>query len=344
MPPLRRAPKLSALSMASKPQKKLGRPAKPQLALAAEIELFLEMQSAERGAAINTLDAYRRDLIDFDAFLQRHGRRIITATTPDLRLYLARLAETGLATRTAARRLAALRQIYKFLYAEGRRADNPAADLESPRQGRSLPKILNEDDVTKMITLARSYPGIEGIRLATLLELLYATGLRVSELVSLPLSAAAREQAVLLVRGKGDKERLVPLNAPAREALIEWRKVRAHFLPEGTKDDGSGRSRWLFPSRSGKGHLTRHRFAQMLKELAINAGLDPAKVSPHVLRHAFASHLLSHGADLRSLQQMLGHADISTTQIYTHVVKDRLTALVNRHHPLAGEPPIPKKI
>jgi len=329
--------------MMPKPQKKLGRPAKPAPALAVEIETFLEMQSAERGAAANTLDAYRRDLTDFDVFLQRHGRRITAATTADLRLYLARLAETGLAARTAARRLAALRQLYKFLYAEGRRTDNPAADLESPRQGRSLPKILNEEDVTKMITVARGYPGIDGVRLVTLLELLYATGLRVSELVSLPLSAAAREQAVLLVRGKGDKERLVPLNAPAREALTEWRKIRPQFLPEGTKDDGHGRSRWLFPSRSGKGHLTRHRFAQMLKELALGAGLDPAKVSPHVLRHAFASHLLSHGADLRSLQQMLGHADISTTQIYTHVVKDRLTALVNRHHPLAGQGPVTAK-
>ncbi|MEZ5648137.1 MAG: site-specific tyrosine recombinase XerD [Alphaproteobacteria bacterium] len=325
--------------MVDKFKKKLGRPPQSFPTLAPEIETFLEMQIAERGAAANTIEAYRRDLVDLDLFLNRHGCRISTARSTDLRLYLSRLAETGLAARTAARRLAALRQLYKFLYAEGRRSDNPAADLESPRQGRSLPKTLSEEDVTKMITVARERKNAEGIRLSTLLELLYATGLRVSELVSLPLAAAAREQAILLVRGKGNKERLVPLNAPAREALAEWRSVRTQFLSPNIKGDSSGRARWLFPSRSGKGHLTRHRFAQMLKELALEAGIDPARVSPHVLRHAFASHLLSHGADLRSLQQMLGHADIATTQIYTHVMKDRLANLVNHHHPLAGQTP-----
>jgi integrase/recombinase XerD len=239
-----------------------------------------------------------------------------------------------LAPRTGARRLSALRQFYRFLYAEGLRGDEPTAALDSPHQGRPLPRVLSESEVDALLAAARSRDGPEGLRLAALVEVLYATGLRVSELVALPLAAVRRDPRVLLVRGKGGKERMVPLGEPAREALSAYLEVRRRFCPAGRDP------RWLFPSRAASGHLTRHRFAQLLKALAVEAGVDPGKVSPHVLRHAFASHLLEHGADLRAVQQMLGHADISTTQIYTHVLNERLRRLVETHHPLArGWPP-----
>jgi integrase/recombinase XerD len=229
---------------------------------------------------------------------------------------------------TAARRLSALRQFFRFLYAEGLRADDPCGILDSPRRGRALPKILQEDEVDRLLAAAAARPGPEGCRLNALVELCYATGMRVSELVGLPLAAVARDPRVLIVRGKGDKERMVPLGDSARRAIRSYLAARDRFVG---KTDVSP---WLFPGRAGQ-HLTRHRFAQLLKELAGEAGIDHRRVSPHVLRHAFASHLLHHGADLRAVQQMLGHADISTTQIYTHVLDERLRRLVAEHHPLA---------
>ena len=289
------------------------------------------MLLAERGASANTVEAYRRDLAGFGSFLARRGVALEGADITALRAYLASQARAGMAPRTAARRLSALRQFHRFLNGEGVRPDDPTAALDSPRQGRPLPKYLSEAEVDALLVASRARPGPDGVRLVALLELLYATGLRVSELVGLPLAAIARDRRLLSVRGKGDKERLVPLSEPAREALAAWLPLRQVALGRGSM------SRWLFPSHGRQGHLTRHRFGQLLKELAIAAGLDPAKVSPHVLRHAFATHLLAHGADLRSVQRLLGHADISTTQIYTHVLEDRLRALVHEHHPLAKQ-------
>lgn len=295
---------------------------------------FLEMLSAERGAARNTIEAYRRDLEDFEKFLEARGRRVDGARMDDIRDYLASLAR-GLSPRTAARRLSALRQFHRHLFAEGIRRDDPAANLESPRQGRPLPKILSEEETEELLAAARSGRGPETARRAALLEILYATGLRVSELVGLRLSSISRDRRFLTVTGKGGKERLVPLGDPARAALSHYLRQRERFLRGGS----GAKNPWLFPSRSGSGHLTRHRFGQMLKDLARDAGLDCGRISPHVLRHAFATHLLDHGADLRSVQQMLGHADISTTQIYTHVLGARLKALVHDHHPLARGTP-----
>ncbi len=289
------------------------------------------MLAVERGASVNTLHAYRRDLTQLSGFLVKRGKRLDDADADDLRAYLGALAHAGMAPRTSARRLSALRQFYRFLLAEGVRQDDPSMVIDPPRQGRLLPKLLSESEVEALIAAARRRAGPEGVRLVALIELLYATGLRVTELVGLPLSAVARDEPALIVRGKGGKERLVPLSGVARAALAVYRKVRPQFI----RDEKA--SPWLFPSRAANGHLTRHRFAQLLKELARDAGVEPAKVSPHVLRHAFASHLLDHGADLRSLQKMLGHADISTTQIYTHVLKERLAHLVSEHHPLAGD-------
>ncbi|MGE4220302.1 MAG: site-specific tyrosine recombinase XerD [Alphaproteobacteria bacterium] len=293
------------------------------------LESFLEMLAAERGAAENTRAAYARDIEGFLAHLRGRGRDALTATADDLRDYLAQQHRRGMAATTAARRLSALRQFHKFLYGEGLRPDDPSATIDAPRRGRPLPKILTEEEVDRLIAAARMQEGPEGIRTLAMLELLYAAGLRVSELVSLPLAAMARDRDILVVRGKGGRERLVPLSDPAREAMAAYKAVRHMFLAEGAT------SAWLFPSRDGREHLTRQRFGQILKDLAVAAGIPRHKVSPHVLRHAFASHLLAHGADLRSVQQMLGHADISTTQIYTHVLDDRLRSLVAQHHPLA---------
>jgi len=292
------------------------------------VEAFLEMLAAERGAAKLTIAAYRNDLDDFAAFLAAAGKPVEAADAAALRRYLGRLVGAGMAPRTTARRLSALRQFHKFLFAEGVRSDDPTGQLDSPRLGRPLPKLLAEAEIEALIAAARQMAGPEGKRLVCFVELLYATGLRVSELVALPLGRL-RDERFLLVTGKGGKERLVPLSAPARQALADYAAVRGEFLAEGAT------SRFLFPSRGAEGHLTRRRCGQLLKTLALTAGLDPARVSPHVLRHAFASHLLDHGADLRSVQQMLGHADIATTQIYTHVQGERLRTLVETHHPLA---------
>ena len=295
---------------------------------------FEEALTAERGAAENTLESYVNDLEDAGGFLSaRRKTSLAKATSEDLRGYLKQLAGRGMAETTSARRLSALRQFYRFLYSEGDRGDDPTAVLDAPKRGRSLPKVLSEEEVDALLAAARGREGPEGARLLALLELLYATGLRVSELVSLPLSAVARDPQFLIVTGKGGKERLVPLSDPARDALTAYKDQRRAFLPKGAE------SSYLFPSvgkdsRTG-GHLTRQRVGQLLKSLAAEAGIMPSKVSPHVLRHAFASHLLDHGADLRAVQQMLGHADISTTQIYTHVLNERLRSLVEQHHPLA---------
>jgi len=317
-----------------------GRPKAAPAALPRHGEAFLEMLAAERGAAPLTLEAYRRDLADIDGFLHHRpgSRPLAEADVDDIRAYLARLQATGMAPRTSARRLSALRQFYKFLLSEGFRADDPTAMLDGPRLGRPLPKILSADEMMRLIAEASRPPetgtaGADRLRLRAIVELLYATGLRVSELVGLPLAAAARPERYLIVRGKGDKERLVPMSPAARAALDAYLAVRPAFLPTGKKAAAS--ARWLFPSRGTTGHLTRNRCGQMLKDLALAAGIDPGKVSPHVLRHAFASHLLDGGADLRSVQQMLGHADIATTEIYTHVMAERLISLVGTHHPLA---------
>jgi integrase/recombinase XerD len=307
----------------------LASPRPPALPL--PVEAFLEMLAAERGAAQLTLAAYRGDLLDAAACLG--DQALETATTEDLRRYLGGLAKRKLTPRSAARRLSALRQFYRFLLLDGRRGDDPTAALDAPRPGRSLPKLIGEAEAAALVAKARERPGAEGLRLVCLLELLYGSGLRVSELVCLPLAAAARaDRRFLVVRGKGNKERLVPLGEPARAALSAYLAVRRAFLGRLSS------SRWLFPSRSAEGHLTRRRCGQLMKELALAAGMDPARLSPHVLRHAFATHLLDHGADLRSVQAMLGHADITTTQIYTHVQSERLERLVTKHHPLARTP------
>jgi integrase/recombinase XerD len=280
------------------------------------------MMAAERGAAPRTIAAYRADLDDFAAFLGKSA--VEGADAEALRRYLARLDDAGMAPRTAARRLSALRQFHQFLFAEGIRADDPTSALDSPRLGRPLPKVLSEEEVKALIDAVAGRNEPERLRLLCLLELLYGAGLRVSELAALPLAAATRDARFLVVRGKGGKERLVPLSPPARAALAAWKEAR-----------GETRSRYLFPSRGKEGHLTRQRCFQLLKGLAVEAGIDPRRLSPHVLRHAFATHLLDGGADLRSVQAMLGHADVATTQIYTHVQAGRLRTLVETKHPLA---------
>jgi integrase/recombinase XerD len=300
--------------------------------------LFLDMVAAERGGAANTLAAYARDLDDLMSHLADHKRTVATATTADLRGYLAALADRGFAASSVARRLSAIRQLYRFLYAEGHREDDPAAILEGPKRGRPLPKVLSVTEVDRLIAAARQaveadQPRLEHLRarrLLCLLELLYATGLRVSELIALPASAARRDDRMLIVRGKGGKERLVPLNGAAKTAMREYLAALA--------DSGrESQSKWLFASFGEAGHLTRQHAARELKELAVAAGLRAERVSPHVLRHAFASHLLQNGADLRVVQTLLGHADISTTQIYTHVLDERLKSLVRDLHPLGEE-------
>jgi integrase/recombinase XerD len=292
------------------------------------------MIAAERGASRNTLDAYRRDLADFSAGLGKARQSIAAADSEALRAYLGRL---DLAPASVARRLSAIRQLYRFLYAEGRRADDPAAVIEGPKRGRSLPKVLSVKQVDDLLAQARgamhseSKPErLRAARLNCLLEVLYATGLRVSELVALPATAARRDQRMLVIRGKGGRERLVPLNDQARRSMADYLKLRAEAKLDASK--------WLFPSFGESGHLSRQHFARELKALAAAAGLKAAQVSPHVLRHAFASHLLQNGADLRVVQTLLGHADISTTQIYTHVLEERLKSLVRDLHPLAEKP------
>lgn len=312
------------------------------------LALFLDMQAVERGASRNTLEAYRRDLDDFAAFLAGRGESPAGAATDAIRAYLADLDKRGFKGTTIARRLSALRQFYRFLFAEGHRGDDPAAVLEGPKRGRPLPKVLTVAEVTRLIETAhaRATAPAEGegaaegaaargealrrLRVACIVELLYASGLRVSELVSLPASAARTRADAIMVTGKGRKERLVPLSAPAKAAMAAWLGAR--------KAAGLEEARWLFPSFGESGHVTRQQAARDLKDLALAAGLDPAKLSPHVLRHAFASHLLAHGADLRVVQTLLGHADVSTTQIYTHVLDERLKGMVRDLHPLSDGP------
>ncbi|HEY3147844.1 MAG TPA: site-specific tyrosine recombinase XerD [Dongiaceae bacterium] len=292
-------------------------------------EVFHEMLTAERNASANTLEAYRHDLRDASDALRKEGD-LADASVDTLRGYLQALGRQKLKPSTAARRLSALRQYFKFLVTEGLRSDDPTAALDAPKRGRPLPKVLSETEVAAMIDMVAREDKAAALRLGALMELIYASGLRVSEAVSLPLAVAKRDQPFLVVRGKGAKERLVPLNQTAKQALAAYLEVRGKFLLRSLKA-----SPWLFPSSGGSGHLTRQRLGQLLKDAALKADIDPARVSPHVLRHAFATHLLDHGADLRALQKMLGHADIATTQIYTHVATGRLAALVSEAHPLA---------
>jgi integrase/recombinase XerD len=307
------------------------------------VEAFFEMLAAERGAAQNTLEAYRRDLGDFLAFLERRGKPLERAERADVGAYVRGLSEAGLAPSSRARRLSAIRQLCKFLVGEGVMPEDPTRAIAGPRQGRPLPRTLSVAEVDRLIEAARARTDtargrerVRALRLHALIETLYATGLRVSELVSLPRSVLAGDGRVLSVRGKGGRERIVPLTRAALAALERYLGVG--------RDGGDDvapmlATKWLFASRGEQGHLTRQRLAQELKELAEAAGIDPDRVSPHVLRHAFASHLLDRGADLRSVQQLLGHADISTTQIYTHVLEERLKKLVLEHHPLAARKP-----
>ena len=303
---------------------------------AAHAEAFLEMMSAERGAANNTLESYQRDLDDLHLFLKGRKVALIAATPGDLTAYLAHLTAQGFAASSQARRLSAMRQFYKFLYAENLRGDDPTSILDAPKKQRPLPKILSEDDVTRLLTLAASEAATEGpgqlvrLRMLALLELLYATGMRVSELVSLPAKVLDQEGRFLMIRGKGNKERLVPLSRSAIRALAAYGEARA-----AAEKAGLAESPWLFPSAGKEGYLPRQVFARDLKDLASRAGIRAASISPHVLRHAFASHLLQNGADLRVVQELLGHSDISTTQIYTHVLEERLRQVVETHHPLA---------
>jgi integrase/recombinase XerD len=296
---------------------------------------FLEMLAAERGAAANTLEAYRRDLADYQGALGRAGKTLQNAATDDIKAYLRGLKTRGLAPSSAARRLSAIRQLHRFLYGEGLRGDDPAAILEGPRRAPNLPKILSVEEVEGLLAAAqgqvaaapeKSAERLNALRTACLLELLYATGLRVSELVALPKSAGQRSEPLILVRGKGGRERLVPLSEPARRAIAAYRAL--------LEAQGQAAGPWLFPAAGASGHLSRQVFARDLKGVAAQAGIAAARVSPHVLRHAFASHLLQNGADLRVVQELLGHADISTTQIYTHVLDARMKAMVRDLHPL----------
>ena len=302
----------------------------------AHIESFLEMMSAERGAAVNTLQSYERDLLDAHAFLSRRGVSMNRAASADITAYLAGLAAEGFKASSQARRLSALRQFFKFLYAEGLREDDPTGIVDSPKKGRALPKIMSVDEVTRLLSRAEqeaAEPGPDQFsraRMLALLELLYATGMRVSELVSLPARVQETDERFLMIRGKGNKERMVPLSRSAIAALKVYAGLKAAAnLP--------AENPWLFPAASKQGFLPRQVFARDLKDLAIRSGLTPSKISPHVMRHAFASHLLQNGADLRVVQELLGHSDISTTQIYTHVLDERLRELVETHHPLAKQ-------
>ena len=290
------------------------------------IDKFIEMLIVERGASQNTVDSYNRDLKNFEQFLGVDSNQ---ASSGDIRNYLSYLNKRGMASSTAARRLSALRQYFRFLHAEGMREDDPSTSIESPRRVRALPNVLTEAEVEQLVEAAKTYNGAEGIRLVALMGLLYGTGLRVSELLSLPYPLVHSGRSFIIIKGKGSRERMVPLSTLAKTYLETYYAVRSRFL---RRPSDSG---WLFPSRAKGGHLTRQRFSQLMKELAIVAKVDVSRVSPHSIRHAFASHLLAHGADLRSVQQMLGHADISTTQIYTHIQQERMYSLVKTTHPLS---------
>jgi integrase/recombinase XerD len=320
-----------------------GRPRMPKPPLPASVEAFLNMLVSERGAAANTRHAYERDLADVCNFLKTQGKELDTASTDDLKDYLEALSqrenpkskgEGKTAVRTIARRISALRQFYGFIVSEGKRADDPTSNIDSPKQKRTLPKVLTEDEVTTLINTAAQGGSPESVRLVALLEVLYATGLRVSELVGLPMAAVGQDQRFITITGKGGRERIAPLSEPAQKALKAYFDVRGKF----TSSDVNGLyEKWVFPSRTSEsGHLTRQRFAQLLKDLSRDAGMADGRVSPHVLRHAFATHLLKHGADLRSVQKMLGHADIATTQIYTQIVEEQLEDAVEGNHPLSN--------
>jgi integrase/recombinase XerD len=316
---------------------------RPETSDARLTHLFLDMLAAEQGAGANTVDAYRRDLDDLSAFIGRNGLTFNSVETQALRDYLQDLDERGFKSTSVARRLSALRHLFRFLVNERIRTDDPAAILSGPKRGRSLPKVLSIADVDAMLTHAKMLaetdaPALQTMRAARLyclLEVLYATGLRVSELVSLPVSAARRDARMIVVRGKGNKERLVPLNQSSKAAMTSYLAALDARRSENAKNAAA--TKWLFPSSGDSGHLTRQHFARDLKDLALAAGIAPRLVSPHVLRHAFASHLLHNGADLRIVQTLLGHTDISTTQIYTHVVEERLKSLVRDLHPLGDK-------
>lgn len=306
-----------------------------------DIEIFLESCAAERGAAANTLDAYRRDLEAFRDHIGRRGRGVRGALADDVASHLAELAHAGMAPASRARKLSALRQLYRFLVVEGVVENDPTSNLSGPKRRRALPKLMSVEEVDRLIAAAEARTGktdgrerVRALRLHALLEMLYATGMRVSELISLPRRVLSGDGQVLIIRGKGGRERMVPLTEPARRAVGRFLSIGE----DGDEDVSRAiASRWLFPSRSVQGHVTRQRLGQELKALAAEAGIDPERVSPHVLRHAFASHLLDRGADLRVVQQLLGHADISTTEIYTHVLEERLKKVVFEHHPLADK-------
>lgn len=321
-----------------------GRPAMPKPDLHPLVDSFLDMLTTERGAAVNTRQAYWRDLADFSLYLrEKFSKEIVDATGTEIKNYLDDLGakihvkgqnKAQIATRTVARRLSALRQFYRYLVSENIRKEDPTTTIESPKQTRTLPKTLSEAEVGTLIKTAANSGGADSMRLVCLLEMLYATGLRVSELVGLPLSAIGEDMQFLMVAGKGGRERMVPLSEPAQKAIRNYVDVRQQFI---AIDDKGTQGQWLFPSRTSEsGHLTRQRFAQLLKDLAETAGLESDRVSPHILRHAFATHLLSNGADLRAVQKMLGHADIATTQIYTHIIGEKAKKTVEEKHPLSG--------
>ncbi|GAA0207583.1 integrase/recombinase XerD [Brevundimonas nasdae] len=296
-----------------------------------QIEAFLEMMAVERDASPHTLSAYHRDLSDAETALSAAGG-LMKADAEAVEGWFADLSRRGLSAATAARRRSAARQFYRFALAEGWRTDDPSRRLDAPKQGRSLPKVLSRDEIDRLLAASAARDAAAGLRLVALVEMAYASGLRVSELLGLKVEAVRRDPAYLIVRGKGGKERLAPLNTAAREAVKAWLIAR-----DAKRKPDAPDSPWLFPSSGRSGHLTPRRFAQLLDEAAITAGIDPSRVSPHVLRHAFATHLLEGGADLRVVQTLLGHADIATTQIYTHVATDRLAQVVQQNHPLARD-------
>ena len=304
------------------------------------ISAFLEAQAAELDAARNTRLAYGRDLKDFMGWLARRGRAFASATREDVEAYLIACEAEGLSKATRARRLSSIRQLYRFGHAEGWREDNPAIRIKGPGAAQRLPKSLSHDEVDRLLEAARGKGRAEGERLRNraLVELLYATGMRVSELVELPVAAVRGDPRMILVRGKGGKERMVPLSTPARAALADWIAHR-DVAEEAARRTGRAANRHLFPGPGIDGHLTRQHFYLLIKDIAVLAGVDPARVTPHTLRHAFATHLLAGGADLRVIQTLLGHADVATTEIYTHVLDEHLKALVLEHHPLAKAKP-----
>ena len=320
-----------------------GRPKMPKPDLHPSVDAFLDMLTAERGAAMNTRQAYWRDLADVSLYLRKdRSTEIDKATTEDLKAYLEDLAnkthtkgenKSQIAVRTVARRLSAMRQFYRYLVSENQRQEDPTSTIESPKQGRTLPKTLSEEEVSQLIKTAGQGGGADSIRLVCLLEMLYATGLRVSELVGLPMAAISENQEFMMVEGKGGRERMIPLSEPAQKAIKNYLAIRPQFI--GTENQAA-QDKSFFPSKTSEsGHLTRQRFAQLLKDLARDAEIEEGRVSPHILRHAFATHLLSRGADLRSVQKMLGHADIATTQIYTHIVGEDAKETVEEKHPIA---------